>query len=472
MSLPGGLSSLRARLVALILAALAVAQLVSLYFFVDEREMAVRTAIGLEAAARAANIARLIEDAPADLHAAILRSATSPLVRFRMQDAPSVDHRDHGAGGAIERRIRAILDGPAERDIRVELHRRSGLSDPVRPLPPEMRPMHRAMLESHTEPVEMLLSIGLADGRWLNARTMFHRPPLQWAWSTVLTFLVSAALIVAVVWVALGRIIGPLTALAGAADRLGRGERVAEIAPTGPAELRRLTEAFNRMQARLTRFLGERTRLLAALGHDLRSPLTAMRVRLELLDDDENKARLTAMVDEMQTMVEATLGFARGMAVGEASETLDLAGLARDLAAEAGTPDAPVRVIEAMPAPARIRPGSFRRALRNVIENAVRYGGGAEIAVRPGDGDVAITVHDRGPGIPEDDLDNVFEPFVRLETSRSRETGGVGLGLAIARTILHAHGGEISLANRSDGGLCVTLTLPAAPAETLEGETT
>jgi signal transduction histidine kinase len=298
--------------------------------------------------------------------------------------------------------------------------------------------------------------------------TRFHRPPLQWAWASAVTFGLTASLIVAVIWFALSRLIGPLHRLAAAADRLGLGEDVAEIAPTGPEELRRLTTAFNAMQARLTRMIAEHTRMLAALGHDLRSPLTAMRVRVEMVDDDETRERLIATLDEMQEMVEATLAFARGVASSEATETVDpakfLRALIDDIAETGGTV-----TLDATPGSAlRLRPHALRRALRNVIDNALRYGGRAAVRLERVGGTARITVSDDGPGIPEADLERVFEPFVRLETSRSRETGGSGLGLAIARTIIHAHGGDIRLANRPEGGLTATIDLPIDGALTHE----
>ncbi len=455
--------SLRGRLVLLILVALLVAQAVSVIFFVDERGLAVRNALGLEAAGRAANVVRLIEEAPAELHSSIVRSADSPLVRFSLDTVPAVDHTDHDGGG-MAARLRSILGPAPNREIRVELHNVTPMTEPMQGMPRNMRSMHQAMLEQQTQPVQLLLSIALANGGgWLNVQTMFHRPPLQFAWSSVLTFGLSAMLIAVVVWLALGQIVGPLNTLAGAADRLGRGEEVDEIAPTGPDEVRRLTSAFNDMQARLTRFVAERAQLLAALGHDLRSPLTAMRIRLELLDDEENRERLTAMVDEMQAMVEATMAFARGLATSEASVSLDIGELLHDLTAEVREAGGTARLDADGAATAKVRPTAIKRAFRNIVENAVRYGGAADIRVRGSGEVIEVSVSDDGPGLPEDSLESVFEPFVRLESSRSRETGGVGLGLAIARTIIQAHGGEIRMANRPEGGLCATITLPKGP---------
>ncbi len=189
-----------------------------------------------------------------------------------------------------------------------------------------------------------------------------------------------------------------------------------------------------------------------------------MRVRAEMVDEDETRERLIATVEEMQEMVEATLAFARGVTAAEASDTVDLAGFLGALRDELAETGVPMRLDAARGLKARVRPLSLRRALRNLVDNAWRYGGGAEVTLARADDEARIDVADRGPGIPEAELERAFDPFVRLETSRSRDTGGTGLGLSIARAIVQAHGGEITLANRPGGGLMATVSLPLAPA--------
>jgi signal transduction histidine kinase len=200
--------------------------------------------------------------------------------------------------------------------------------------------------------------------------------------------------------------------------------------------------------------------MLAALSHDLRSPLTAMRLRLELLDESEDGARLKALVDEMQEMVETTMEFARGVARSEPAVEIDLARLLSDLVEDAGAGEKRAVIATTGPVLATVRPTALKRALRNLIDNAVRYGDRAHVELKARSGNAIITIADDGPGLPEDQFENVFEPFVRLEGSRSRDTGGVGLGLAIARSIVRAHGGEITLANLPAGGLEATVQLP------------
>ena len=419
-----------------------------------------RAALELEAAGRAANVVRLIEEAPVNLRPAILRAANSPLVQFSLDKTASVDKPRHAGSGIVVTRIRALLGDTKERVIRVDLHQIARDPPPMRGISPEMDRMHRTMIVGQLESVEMQLSIALEEGNWLNVATRFHRPPLQWAWAPVVTFGLTVVMVIVVVWLTLSRLTGPLRKLAGAVERLGRGEAVAELPETGPDELRRLTSAFNEMQARLSRFISERTTLLAALGHDLRSPLTAIRVRAEMVEDDENRERLTAIIEEMQDMVEATLSFAQGMVTSESSLSIELSGFLSDLCRDITETGGTVELKSAPELTVRLRPNAMRRALRNVIENAIRYGGRVEVCLERA-GDLArVTVSDSGPGIPEEDLERVFDPFVRVEKSRSTETGGTGLGLSIARTIVHAQGGEIRLSNRAGGGLTAIITLP------------
>ena len=207
---------------------------------------------------------------------------------------------------------------------------------------------------------------------------------------------------------------------------------------------------------------GGNVKHLRSRGLSLRTPITTLRLRAEFVDDEDLRMRMIGTLDEMQAMTEASLAFAKGDAAGEPTRVVDLAALVEsvveDLAAQgldAALAGEPARAV--LPC----RPMALRRALTNLVENATRYGGEARVRVARCGGDVAISVEDRGPGISETELKRVFEPFVRLEGSRSQETGGAGLGLAIARSAVRAHGGDITLENRADGGLRAVMVLPA-----------
>jgi len=450
--------SLRGQLILLLLGVLLAAQIVALLFFVDERSLAVRAALGFEATGRAASVARLLEEAPSDLHAAILRAANSPLVRFEMADTPAIERHSDVESGPVEDRIRALLDDPFIREIRVDVHEIEGTLMPLPHLSDTMAPMHSAMIGSDMSALEMSVSVALTGGQWLNVQTRFERPPLQWTWGSTLAFLLTAAgLLAAGFWFLMVRITGPLRDLAVASERLGRGEEMQPIAPTGPTEVRDLTAAFGIMQERLTRFVEDRTRMLAAVGHDLRSPLTALRVHSEMVDDEETRDHLVASIEEMQGMLDATLSYARGVSASEPSERVEigqvLTGMNQAMPTQFALAPGPQLAIS-------VRPFAFRRALRNLIENAQRYGGGAQVTFEEQDGTAVIEIADQGPGIPEDQLEEVFAPFQRLDSSRSLDTGGHGLGLSIARSILRAHGGDVILENVAGGGLVARVSLP------------
>ena len=453
--------SLGGQLLFMLLLALAITQGLGLLLLTDERNRAVRAALGLEAAGRAANLVLLLDSAPHELRPSILRAADSPLVRFDIGPEPEAPHNSAQADEVL-RQIRQILGEP-EREVRADVHALSPASMPFpEGVPATMRPMHEAMMAGRTDPIELTLSIRLAAGDWLNVRTMFHRPSLQLSPQALLPLLLMAVAVALVAWWTARRVVGPMRALAIGADRLGRGLEADPLPLAGPSEVQETTQAFNRMKDRLTRFVNERTHMLAALSHDLRSPLTAMRLRIEMLDETEDSLRLKALVEEMQAMVEATLEFARGVAKAEPPSDVDLAALLADLVGDVGGERA--TLAPSPPAPVTIRPTALKRALRNLIDNAVRYGGSAQVTLAQEPGTAIITIADRGPGLPADQLETVFEPFVRLEGSRSRDTGGVGLGLAIARTIIQAHGGTVTLRNRREGGLEAVVTLPTGEA--------
>jgi signal transduction histidine kinase len=216
------------------------------------------------------------------------------------------------------------------------------------------------------------------------------------------------------------------------------------------------------MRGRLQRFVQDRTRMLAAISHDLRTPITTLRLRAEFIDSEETRAKILETLEEMQRMTEATLAFAREEAATEETRRVDLAALVDSVCADLADLGQDVT----FSGPERLtydcRPLSLKRALRNLIENAVAYGERARVALVASEDALCVVIDDDGPGIPEADFERVFQPFVRLEESRSRETGGIGLGMAIARSIVRAHGGEIELANRPAGGLRVTIRLPVA----------
>ncbi|MBP0600133.1 HAMP domain-containing protein [Herbaspirillum sp. LeCh32-8] len=323
---------------------------------------------------------------------------------------------------------------------------------------------------------DLRIAMRTPDGRWLN--TLQH-PVMSQAWMRPLRFSVpvSTLPVLVIVFLFVRRILRPIKALTHAAERVSRGEQVDPLPVTGPAEAREVTMAFNLMQERLRRFVEDRTRMLGAISHDLRTPITSLRLRAELVDDPALRAAMVRTLEEMRVMVEETLRFARDDARNEDTREIDLQALLRDVVEEqlAQGRDVQLRSDVTGALPYRCRPVNLKRALSNLVDNAVRYGQRARLALSRGDG-LALQIHvdDDGPGIAVDKLQEVFKPFVRLDPSRSRngdtgkdgkDGGSVGLGLAIARSCVEAHGGRLELENR-DGrerpaGLRAVISLPA-----------
>jgi signal transduction histidine kinase len=273
----------------------------------------------------------------------------------------------------------------------------------------------------------------------------------------LLVLLVSVAVLAALAVRALTR---PLAVLADAASELGRDIRRPPLAESGPLEVRRAAHAFNTMQERLIRYIEDRNRILAALSHDLKTPITRLRLRTELLDDAPLREKFLADLDDMQRMAQASLDFLRGGEDSEAIAPVDINALLESLQEDAEDVGHEVGITGAVRQPLRCRPLALKRCLANLVDNALKYGQRVEIAVTDTQTRLTLTIRDRGPGIPETELEKVFEPFYRLESSRSRDTGGTGLGLSIARNIARAHGGELTLRNHPQGGLEAVLELP------------
>jgi signal transduction histidine kinase len=310
---------------------------------------------------------------------------------------------------------------------------------------------------------EVEVAVTLPDGAEVLFRTDVPRagPPLS---IEIFVELGVLTLALGVVLYLMARTITrPLTGLARAADAVGRGERQAPLPESGARELREATHAFNVMQERLHRYLDSRTQVLAALSHDLRTPLTRLKLRVETLDDDSLRERFGADLDEMIAMVANCLNLFKGLD-DEPAQPTDVVALLADLRRGFAELGGTVEIEGVAKAPVVVKPQALKRCLMNLLSNAIKYGERATVVVEDG-ASLVLRVLDDGPGIPPESLEQVFEPFFRLESSRNSTTGGVGLGLGIARDIAQAHGGSLVLRNRSPHGLEAVLTLPKAQAQ-------
>jgi len=346
---------------------------------------------------------------------------------------------------------------PQQRLLRVNMNL-------VAPVGPQLRWREMVMYGGHPLP-NAAIGMRLPDGEWLNVTAQME-PLRPWHSPTFLiAFLVmTAAAALLTLW-AVPRLIAPVRTLAEAAEALGRDVNAPPLPEGGPTEVATAAIAFNTMAARIRRFVQDRTELLTAIGHDLRTPITRLKLRAEFVEDDEQRGKILADLEELEAMVSATLAFGRDVRASEPVTSLDLGELLQTVLDEAGDarPDLGDKLAYEGPAHLAVqaRSLSLKRVFVNLVANAVNYGGSARVRLLPTDNRfVTVEIEDDGPGIRPADLERAFEPFHRGEPSRNRQTGGVGLGLPIARNIMRAHGGDVTIANRPSGGLKATVTLP------------
>jgi len=283
--------------------------------------------------------------------------------------------------------------------------------------------------------------------------------PGRWHAGFVLDVAVRVAALLGAAWIGARWLSEPMDRLARAARELGAGGQATPVPESGPDECREAARVFNHMQRQIRNQLDERNRFVAAVSHDLRTPLTRLRLRAEGLADAEQRRRFSRDIADMDAMVRSTLDYLVGTAAPEAWAPVDVAALLQSLADDEAELGHAVPVL-GHAAPLRAQPMALRRAVANLVENALRYGGSAEITMVDAPDVLRIEVRDHGPGLPPAELARVLEPFYRAEASRHRDHGGVGLGLSIARDIARRHGGQLVLANAPLGGLRATLQLP------------
>ncbi len=466
-------ATLAGRVFLIIIAGLVVAHLASYAFFEVERARAIDRFAAAEVAARIADAARTPAGTPPRV-----REGGWPLrhrIRWKETDdlgfAPA-DADQPSAGFASE--LRRLLSDNFGADPVAWMSVRSMGGD-YGPRPPpemrepgdEMRPAPEARTGGQPRPPGMtfdrplrLLTVALKipGGRQALVETPLvqatHGIPAE-AWvSVALIFTVTALFTLGAARLA----VAPVRMLAVAADRLSRNIEEPPLPETGAADIRGATRAFNRMQDRLRRHVNSRSAAFAAMSHDIRTPLTRMRLRLEMLGE-EAKARLGDDLDEIEAIAKSVLQMTRDLAPDEPIVTVDVDALVRRLADNYRSMDRPVAITGSCPA-VNARPAALRRALGNLLDNALQYGRDVSIELGESREHAVIHICDRGPGIPDEDLAKVVYPFYRVESSRNRDTGGAGLGLAIAKDIIEGQGGELVLANRSGGGLEATVRLP------------
>lgn len=476
--------SLLGRTLLALVVGLAVSHLASLAFFAVDRSRAVGEAGGRQLAERIAILAQMAREAPEAIAGGRGLRGGGLRAMIGSETPPGAPGTTDWVTSLLERLLLEQLSGATVDQVRV---RRVLFAEAMpafvndsgfgpRSMMGGMGPggHHGPWSHFHRDPSEQVLLVsmrlqedGAEEGQWLHVLAPFAMGTPFWSGGFFLpSLLVTMAALLAAMW-AVRRAVGPLDLFTRAAERLGRDVDAPPLPEEGVIEVRRAARAFNDMQGRLRELVHGRTRMLAAISHDLRTPITRLRLRAELIDDGETRSRMLADLAEMATMIAATLSFARDESAREDRTSLDLAALLQSLCDDAQDAGHEVSYdgVERLSFPGR--PLALKRAFGNLIDNAIKYGVRARVTLCRHEAMVEVTVEDSGPGIPETELDKVFLPFHRVEGSRNRESGGVGLGLAVVAAAVRAHGGTVTLANRvaPDRGLRATVMLPPPPAE-------
>lgn len=449
--------TIAARTLLVLVVGLTVSHLASVSLYFSERSAALEMTGGEHVAERIATIALLLDGATEDERQRIVELVDRQRLEVTWGRASAVE------GGAPPGREADILASALARHLGDGPIRVFRLGYDAVDQAAASRATAARTGEEQSITGLMRASVQLRDGSWVNFAAPVSAPEPFWSIRFALSMATMLTAVSGLSLLVVRRLTAPLKAFGGAAADLGRNVAAPPIVESGPDEVRHAVRAFNEMQARIRRFVEDRTRMLAAIAHDLGTPITRLRLRAEFVDDPEQRRKMLADLDDMEKMVFASLSFAREDTAAERRELTDLRSLVArvcDDAVDAGQDvtaslgGAPVRF--------SCQPTALRRALANLIDNAVKYGKRATVTLKEEQGHVLILVDDLGPGIDPGAIEDAFRPFRRLEGSRNRETGGTGLGLAVARTIVRAHGGDIALGNRPEGGLRAAISLPRA----------
>lgn len=441
---PDGLAG---RIVLLLAITILVANLIALAVLNLQQQRFDRQANEDREIERIAALVPTMEAVDTQVRRVIARDASSRFARVKVEDTPLLTE------AATDSRSLYIAQGLMETLAREDII--VAIID--RPLSSDGIDRHNGTRADRVVAITMALTAREGHAEWLNILTS-GAPQRGDRFDTKPFFTVLALSLLCVLGVSMvlaRHLTKPLKQLSHAAEAAGRGDRTARVPEEGAREMRKAAQAFNAMQTEISQFDAERMRMLAAVGHDLRTPMTSLRIRAEMVDDEEQREAMVRTLDEMTVMADGLVSYVKEGQDSEEMKPLDLGGLLRQLCKD--------RSVDCV-APANINVTGRRvglgRAIGNLIDNAKRYGDEVKVVLTNDKQQAAISIKDNGPGIPADRLDAMFQPFSRGDDSRSLETGGAGLGLSIVRTIVIAHGGQVTLENRDEGGLEATVKLP------------
>jgi protein-histidine pros-kinase len=433
--------SLFSRLMLVWLVGISLVLLTSLALFVSERARIGQAAMLENVVQEIASNAELLDHLASNERRQLLGRHEHSRLRLSLRPVP--DHLEPQP--AAHPLLNALQQAMPERQPALYAHRHDGDERPASQVP-------------------LVITLKLVDGTQLTARLpgLLPTPPFYQFPHRQAFISAFLALVLGVgffTWVCVRIATQPLSKLAAAARALGEDPERAPLEPGGPIEVVQATAAFNQMQQRINAHMHERTRILAAISHDLQTPITRLRLRVEMVDDESIKTRIQSDLDAMQRLIREGLDYARSMEKHSPTQAIDLNSLLAVLTDEAADMGWTVSLHGSASTPFPGQPGALRRALWNLIQNGVKFGETVEIALNESAESYTITLRDHGPGLPAAEIERVFEPFYRTEASRNRETGGTGLGLSIARNLLHIQHGTVTLANHPAGGLVATVVL-------------
>lgn len=455
------------RLILVLVLGLILAQIIGSMILLRDRADVLQYSLGRHLVDRVTTVVRLVDESRPEDRARIIQAFDSAEFHVSISDQPIPKAENAVSPPSLATLLRRKL--PENTKIIVSIlpthagreYRKPGRYQRLMDRPPHNDDNDRSPRFWRTRYVGFQAQVRLQNGKWL----IFHRPVPQYIQSrhrnliAYLTILVISIMLLS--FIAVRYVTKPLKLLANAADDLGRDIQSPPLDEKGPAEVRRAAHAFNTMQRRLRRYIEDRGEILTAVSHDLKTPITRLRLRTEMMADEKVQEKFNHDLDDMEQMVNATLDFMRGTESSEKPVPVDIMAMLEALRDDMADLGSKVELEPAELKPYRGRPLLLKRCLTNLIENAVRYGSEANIRVEQGEEQLQIIIADKGPGISEVERERIFKPFVRGESSRSRDTGGNGLGLSIARNIARAHGGELTLRNGGGGvGLEAVVTLP------------
>jgi signal transduction histidine kinase len=443
--------TLPVQLVLVVALAVAVSNIGVAFYYYKNSEAQARDFINERMVDRAAAVAATLSQVPPQARLVVMRTMSFRNWRFREIAIPAHKAAMTSEEQSLAKRIGENLPNthPRKGDVIVHLH------EARKNIAPELRPVRSRVPGVPDDMIQTIVPIGGNSA----VSGVLMRPTPDWPVEIMVAAVIAVALASASAAFMARRMVRPLSELTRAAATFDSRSGHPHVAEQGPDDVRNAAIAFNAMAAKVARTLESQRHLLSAVGHDLRTPLTAMRINLEFVTDDELREGLLHNLDELQVLTEQVLAAARGTG-GESRRNVDLSALVESLCTDLDEMGEPVHWHGHSPAPISCRPNEIRRALRNVVENAVAYGHKADVQITGTGKGYDVVVDDEGPGIAEEDRQRVFEPFVRLESSRNEATGGTGLGLTLVKTIVEGHGGTVMLENRTGGGLRVRMRLP------------